>query len=275
MVKNKALPDCARLCTPRLVTRSLSLSPSLADLALSRLVSRVFSLSRRRRSSWGYPLDLAGAGPRQYVSELWPGPVLFQPGNSLSTEKAHFKGAHSVGTTRWVGFASVTGPLRLTTGPRPHWAWPQWGQGWPSDQQSHGEVLPIMKQHWEISSACLYDGTVQTSPLISLANVVPDNRLALNHLLAEWGGIYEITNTCGCTWMNVIAWVEVQFSRSVMSDSLWSNALQHIRPPCPSPTPRAYSNSCLGAGIRMGNTCKSMANSCQCIAKTTTILQSN
>ena len=29
-----------------------------------------------------------------------------------------------------------------------------------------------------------------------------------------------------------------------MVDSLWPHALQHTRPPCPSPTPRAYSNSC-------------------------------
>ena len=36
----------------------------------------------------------------------------------------------------------------------------------------------------------------------------------------------------------------VQFSHSVMSDSLQSHGLQHIRIPCPSPTPRAYSNSC-------------------------------
>ena len=36
----------------------------------------------------------------------------------------------------------------------------------------------------------------------------------------------------------------VQFSHSVMSDSLWPYGLQHIRPPCPSPTPRVYSNSC-------------------------------
>ena len=36
----------------------------------------------------------------------------------------------------------------------------------------------------------------------------------------------------------------VQFSCSVVSDSLWPHALQHARPPCPSPTPRAYSNSC-------------------------------
>ena len=29
-----------------------------------------------------------------------------------------------------------------------------------------------------------------------------------------------------------------------MSDSLWPHGLQHTRPPCPSPTPRAYSTSC-------------------------------
>ena len=34
------------------------------------------------------------------------------------------------------------------------------------------------------------------------------------------------------------------FSHSVMSDSLQPHRLQHIRLPCPSPTPRAYSNSC-------------------------------
>ena len=37
---------------------------------------------------------------------------------------------------------------------------------------------------------------------------------------------------------------QVQFSRSVMSDSLWPHGLQHTRPPCPSPTPGVYSNSC-------------------------------
>ena len=36
----------------------------------------------------------------------------------------------------------------------------------------------------------------------------------------------------------------VQFSRSVVSDSLWSHGLQHAWPPCPSPTPRACSNAC-------------------------------
>ena len=36
----------------------------------------------------------------------------------------------------------------------------------------------------------------------------------------------------------------VQFSCSVVSDSLWPHGLQHARLPCPSPTPRACSNSC-------------------------------
>ena len=36
----------------------------------------------------------------------------------------------------------------------------------------------------------------------------------------------------------------VQFSRSVVSNSLWPHGLQHARLPCPSPTPGACSNSC-------------------------------
>ena len=36
----------------------------------------------------------------------------------------------------------------------------------------------------------------------------------------------------------------VQFSCSVMSESLQPHELQHARPPCPSPTPGVHSNSC-------------------------------
>ena len=41
-------------------------------------------------------------------------------------------------------------------------------------------------------------------------------------------------------------WVpsSVHFSHLVMSDSLQPHGLQHARPPCPSPTPGVYSNSC-------------------------------
>ena len=36
----------------------------------------------------------------------------------------------------------------------------------------------------------------------------------------------------------------VQFSCSVVSDSLWPHESQHARPPCPSPAPRVYPNPC-------------------------------
>ena len=38
--------------------------------------------------------------------------------------------------------------------------------------------------------------------------------------------------------------LSVQFSCSVVSDSLRPHGLQHARPPCPSPNPGVYSNSC-------------------------------
>ena len=47
---------------------------------------------------------------------------------------------------------------------------------------------------------------------------------------------------CHCLfWHNVCS---VQFSRSIVSDSLQPHESQHARPPYPSPTPGVYSNSC-------------------------------
>ena len=47
-----------------------------------------------------------------------------------------------------------------------------------------------------------------------------------------------------CWIFMYLSYSSVQFSCSVMSDSLWSHGLQHTRLPRPSPTPRACSNSC-------------------------------
>jgi len=44
--------------------------------------------------------------------------------------------------------------------------------------------------------------------------------------------------------LSLTQFTSAQFSHSVVSDSLWPHVLQHARPPCPSPTPRVYSNSC-------------------------------
>ena len=45
-------------------------------------------------------------------------------------------------------------------------------------------------------------------------------------------------------FININHFSSVQFSHSVMSDSLRPHEPQHARPPCPSPTPRVYPNPC-------------------------------
>ena len=53
-------------------------------------------------------------------------------------------------------------------------------------------------------------------------------------------------------WQNLIFYIKLQyycqsvsqFSRSVVSDSLQPHESQHARPPCPSPAPGVYANSC-------------------------------
>ena len=58
---------------------------------------------------------------------------------------------------------------------------------------------------------------------------------------------------CGCVCMCVLKTKKayntnsVQFSHSVMSDSLQPHELQHTRPPCSSPNPGVHSNSCLSS----------------------------
>ena len=52
--------------------------------------------------------------------------------------------------------------------------------------------------------------------------------------------------TFGVTLKEILKKLEsssVQFSRSVVSDSLRPHGLKHARPPCPSPTPGVHSNS--------------------------------
>ena len=63
---------------------------------------------------------------------------------------------------------------------------------------------------------------------------------------------HSLENLCGkpcALWGEAVFWDDreissVQFSGSVVSDSFQLHRLQHTRPPCPSPNPRVYSNSC-------------------------------
>ena len=47
------------------------------------------------------------------------------------------------------------------------------------------------------------------------------------------------------SWPNLpVQFSSVQFLCSAVSDSLWPHEPQHVRPPCPSPTPRVNPNPC-------------------------------
>ena len=56
--------------------------------------------------------------------------------------------------------------------------------------------------------------------------------------------VFKIVSISGLFHLEVFPLSSVQFSHSVVSDSLRPCELQHARPPCPSPTPGVHPNSC-------------------------------
>ena len=54
----------------------------------------------------------------------------------------------------------------------------------------------------------------------------------------------NLTPLCTSPILSSLFYCLIQFSHSVMSDSLRLHGLQHAKPPCPSPTPRVHPNSC-------------------------------
>ena len=79
---------------------------------------------------------------------------------------------------------------------------------------------------------------------------MPSNHLFLYHPLLLLPSIiasirvFSNESALHISWPNYGASASVQFSSSVVSNSLWPHGLQHARLPCPSPTPVTYSNSC-------------------------------
>ena len=55
---------------------------------------------------------------------------------------------------------------------------------------------------------------------------------------------YSCSTWSSYSWLNHENTCSIQFSCSVVSDSLWPHESQHARPPCPSPTPWVHPNSC-------------------------------
>ena len=70
------------------------------------------------------------------------------------------------------------------------------------------------------------------------------NNSTLTNNCSEWNTLYLKIFVWQSNRVPKIIVQSVQFSCSVVSDSLRPHGLQHTRPPCPSPTPRVYPNSC-------------------------------
>ena len=69
---------------------------------------------------------------------------------------------------------------------------------------------------------------------------VPEQKVTLNHTLLQHDNPH-LHDSINPFEGNIYS---VQFSHSVMSDSLRPHGLQQARPPCPAPTPRVYPKSC-------------------------------
>ena len=82
-------------------------------------------------------------------------------------------------------------------------------------------------------------GSTQLSYLTSSSQKFGAKRTVLrNKYLKGMTFLLQIHDTFMFTYL------PVQFSYSVVSDSLQPHGLQQARPPCPSPTPGVYPNSC-------------------------------
>ena len=103
--------------------------------------------------------------------------------------------------------------------------WNNWGR-W-LDQSRHREGFISVMASWELRTVGQGFTGCHYAPLYCLLLLI----------------IISLS-VCVCVCVCVCKALSVQSSLSVMSDSLWPHGLQHGRPPCPSPTPGAYSNSC-------------------------------
>ena len=102
------------------------------------------------------------------------------------------------------------------------------------------EEIQIIDQHWRIwvtaepgffiGNISLDDVSPALIPYWEIHHHPMTGRIIQNHLetMVLWSEIFS----------------SVQFSCSVMSDSLQPHELQYARPPCLSPTPGVHLNSC-------------------------------
>ena len=96
---------------------------------------------------------------------------------------------------------------------------------WLSSSSSSSNMMRVCCMWWE-SGTCKAKWKITKMRIKNTYNVI----IILSEINLKTG-----------RWLTQFS--SVQFSRSVMSDSLWPHESQHARPPCPSPTPGVYSDS--------------------------------
>ena len=107
---------------------------------------------------------------------------------------------------------------------------------------------------WVPLSSC-YFHTCHSLPMLLSTSNFPSQMLLwltyseLRHNKYKYN-IFHLYLVLEYKWNRLFHWLyplpvnnPYQFSHSLVSDSLWPHGLQHTRPPCPSPTPRACSHS--------------------------------
>ena len=130
-------------------------------------------------------------------------------------EEPEIKLPTSVGSSKKQGSSRKTPTLALLTTPKPLTVW---------ITRNCGEFL----KRWEywlpyLPPENLYAGQEAT--------------VRTGHGRTDWFQIGKGVHQ-GCTFSSI------QFSRSVVSNSLWPHELQHARLPCPSPTPEVHPHPC-------------------------------
>ena len=103
---------------------------------------------------------------------------------------------------------------------------------------------------WLNTNACLFQELSVLHISLGLGSSLPSSQCMTQspNLILQFAFSEHI-------WYHCVSWIfweldtrmmfsSVQFSCSVMSESLRPHESQHARSPCPSKTPRAYSNSC-------------------------------
>ena len=98
-----------------------------------------------------------------------------------------------------------------------------------------------------VPSTVLEEEMNQETNMIPLENVQSRNKFNQGNEKPKTIRLEKIMKDKTNKWKGILcSWIQfssVQFSRSVVSDSLRPHGSQHARPPCPSPSPGVHSDS--------------------------------